>query len=152
MIYLNEYLDLRHIYPDMYQAISVKDFIDNRNQICIPSKWKMLSLLASWAGPQAIVEFTNVNLDFTRQKEGICRLYDLTGEINTGLMIPRFTAHTSDSLANLANGRFFEVDIIYSPEHKTSRLSRIKKFGPPRPDTEEAKETLYSRRVRTATI
>ena len=144
MIHLPVPRMIRYLLPDMYEAVSVSDFLDDIHSIEAQSRWKLLSPIA---GPFCYtseklsewevfpyVSFNNVTL----QKIGRnFKISDMTAEFIAYSPINplRVTFGGSVDPNKLTEGRYFRVGVLYSPRKKWVCLERAEKFGSPQKDT-----------------
>ena len=148
MLHVNEKIGkLGYLFPDYYQAVSVADFLQSRNDIPIRSKWRFLNPLSyasaslglkMWEWEMlAYIKFHNVNLGF--EEKETYTIQDMTGKFSVYLPISSLRI----KLGNCANpnelreGRYFDVSIIYSPKNKWAHLENATQIGPAQADTEK---------------
>ncbi len=145
MLYFNEGMGiLKKVIPDFYEAITVRDFLKNKNIIETPSRWELLNPINFCVadlrgGPSkwdvlAYVTFHNVDLGF--EGRGKYKISDLTGEFIAGSPISagRIKFGTCADPKKLTEGRYVKMGVLYSPRNDWAYLEYAKKLGPAQKD------------------
>jgi len=137
MIYLNDLIGAAGgLFPDLYVATSVSDYLKNKNKIPTPSLAKFLNPLMWLQGRLAYVKFSNVNLEPASDLDlWRYRISDLTGDFIVDAAEPQWSVHKSARLDNLQFGRQYELKIIqwFWPENGRLDLAWVNKHGPLEP-------------------
>ena len=128
MLHVNETISwLGYLFPDVYNAISVSDFLLSKNNIPIRSRWRFLNPLSYATAyihvkPKklemlAIINFHNINLAFGERRY---TLFDMTGKFTVYPPISgeRIALGTCVNPNELIEGRYFEVTVLYSQKEK----------------------------------
>lgn len=135
------------MFPDLYEAMTVADFLENAHKIEIPSRWRLLNPISFCTVDMrgrpsrweilASVYFGNVDLHFEEGER--YRISDMTGDFIAGLPISaeRIELGTCADPSKLTEGRYFKIGILYSPKNRLTYLETAKKFGPAQTDTEK---------------
>jgi hypothetical protein len=133
MIYLNDQLGpFKHLLFDMYQSNSIRDFIDSRENISDPSKWKILSPGGFFlAGNSVQINFTNVSLCF--MSDDRYEISDPTGHFCIDPAekhaLKRFALPLKSARRdNLQEGRYHKLNINYYPSRDLAVLFSTDKF------------------------
>ncbi len=144
MKYLNEELGiLKHFFPDIYLASSLRDYDDNVENISIPSRWKMLSPFGFWTyGNKSLICLQNLTLeprDPDDHKQGYI-ISDLERELFVDAPIKAgITSKPSTKPSRIISGRQARIGLACDPIYREVRLFALKKFGEPLPDFDESK-------------
>lgn len=114
MEYINEKFHIfKHLVHDGYRAESVQSFLDQKDEVPLPSKWKMLSPLFIFAPElfldQVLVYFRNVNLRF---KQPNYVVFEGDHEIVLQSVTNIITSMAKE-YPNFTPGKFSEVVISY---------------------------------------
>lgn len=144
MIYLNDIVrSAGKFFPDCYEALSVADYLKERNQITPPSLLKFLNPLMWLQGRLAYIKFSNVNLEQDPHSRFGYRIFDLTGETKVQAPYTELGRHHSIKRENLQFGRQYELEIMlwFWPDAGKVELCRVKKHGPREP--EDSSELEY---------
>jgi len=132
MIYLNSALPplLKYSIPDFYQTVSVKDFVDERLNIQVPSIFRGLHPVAlllplSVLYPfQSIISFSNTDI----YREGdFFRISDMIGEVRSSL----HPYKRKTGIKNFQKGRQHEILCTYMRSRDKLFVLGTEKLGPP---------------------
>ena len=121
--------------PQMYDAVSVHDFVEHRSLVA-PTGFVLSPFLFFYGS--ACVLFQNVS--FRRGSNDRHTLYDLTDEIEveiSSLATSRIAKqHLTGWGSPLPDGRLFEAQVLYVPADDRTYLFDAKRFGPLEPEQE----------------
>lgn len=115
---------------EMYEATSIKNFIDNEDKIKGTPMWKIFK--HSKYNGEAIITFSNINLELDEDDQygnQSCYLIDINEKLGIGIEIPFFT-HSSAQKKYLTNGKYYEVGIRFQPKNGYRILEYTKKDEP----------------------
>ncbi len=120
--------------PDMYDALSIDDFLKNMSDIPKPSLLKLLNPLFILSRPtqNILIDFWNVSI--RKRVFGFeIRLYDLKDELTVS---PPFSGNSDrwKEFRNLDEGRYSRIRTLYNLFTQNLQYVRAIKFGPPIPD------------------
>jgi len=139
MLYCNNQLGpLRHVFPDLYMAVSINEFIEESNLIKKPSWKKLLFGFSPLAfGSNVGITFNNVTLKFLHHRQ--YKISDITGEIIVAPaeeLYNQWQCPCSSALRkNLTEKEYFELAIQFNPLTKHARLWYTDELGPPSDET-----------------
>jgi hypothetical protein len=124
---------LNSLLPRVYAAVSVRDFIENRDKIR-QSSLNLGTILPEGLGGhslefmgRSLVHFNNVDLYF---EERLWTISDLTGSCN----LEYDPILICDSAKQISEGRQYEVKVLHQPHPKMPYIYAIRKFGPEEPE------------------
>ncbi len=126
-------------YPETYQAVTIKDFLDNEDKIKVTSPWKPSNLFPDFLMYRALICFSNVILN---REEGLVYIMrDANDEI--AIKARKYEKPPED-------GKYHNVIIEYCPETRRTKekimiLLLVDKFGPPEKQREKQKKHRLER-------
>jgi len=127
--------------PDIYAAITIKDFKDNHHQeIQQPGKRYFLSPFLWDEYNSVLVGFQNVDLIF--EKEG-CTIRDMQEQLFVNASEKRYVPN-SIKPENLSEGRHSHVFVSYDTNTEKITLSGVRKLGPPKTEKKSLGDLLFS--------
>ena len=134
MHYLNQHLGpWKHLSPDIYDALTIGDFVRSKDQIHKPSKWKMVNpVMYTKIKDYVIIGFRNVNLNVNRFANGYVTftMFDLSDSL---FIIPDampWDTKKFAQFASLKDGRYNQVNVLYSPFSDLPLLMSAERFEP----------------------
>lgn len=148
MHYLNQHLGLAgHLLPDMYDALTIGDFLENKSKIPLPSKLKMINpLVYLKTRNHVMIDFWNVGLRHPEDYwlQGIM-IYDLNNELLIEFNVSPRDYRSLIRLARLEEGRYNRVRAYHSQRSDRLYLISVKRFGTSAPDFITREEDLEKR-------
>ncbi len=125
--------------PEIYEAVTIRDFLDNEDKIKTTSPWKPSNLIHEFLVWRALIYFNNVIL--TREKDLTYVMRDVNDEISI---------ETWKHKEQPEDGKYYDVIIEYCPETKRTKekimmLWFADKFGPPKEQREKQKKPRLER-------
>lgn len=144
MIYINQFLGpLGHFFVDMYEAVTLDDFINEKDTIPKPSKWKLVNPLTWGINKEVLIFVNNVTLRF--ENEGY-----VISDLTNSLFVNRAVAPGARSLfsaahKNIAEGRYYELIIQYCLAEDRAYLYGTTRFGPLTPDPQADLERILDK-------
>ena len=145
MHYLNQHSGwIGKLLPDMYDALTIDDFLENRDNIPIPSKVRLINPIYYFKtrGVYVLIDFWNVSVRHSYQGfpgTGFF-IYDLSNELDILPNALPWEIEKQTKIASLAEGRYSRIRTYYSLRTGNLFFMSSIKNGPPMPTWTNGKD------------
>ena len=138
MNYLNQHFGwIGQLLPDMYDALTIDDFLENKDKIPTPSKVKLINPFFYFKTRReyVLIDFWNVSIRHPDQRfpgAGFF-IYDLSNELHVLPNALPWEIEEQTRIENLAEGRYSRIRTYYSLRTGNLFFMSSIKNGPPAP-------------------